>query len=117
MPVDAVPPTPIPSPAAAAASPLPADSPTPAPTRTPIPTHTPVPTRTVTPTRTPDPNVTGTPAAQGRFVTSSHSRKYYYCADDPAWHTLAATNLAWFDTEDALHAQYPNLVLHAPCKP
>jgi len=76
-----------------------------------------VPPRTTTPTRTPDPNATGTPVAQGRFVTSARSRKYYYCAADSAWHTLAAANLVWFDTEDALHAQYPDLVLHAPCKP
>jgi hypothetical protein len=48
-------------------------------------------------------------------VVSTKSRKYYYCASDPGWHSLAPANLVWFDSEEALRAQYPNLVLHAPC--
>jgi hypothetical protein len=48
-------------------------------------------------------------------VVSTKSRKNYYCASDPGWHSLAPANLVWFDSEDALRAQYPNLVLHAPC--
>jgi hypothetical protein len=57
------------------------------------------------------------PAAQAhRYVVSTKARKYYYCDSDPAWHGLAAANLEWYDTEAALLARYPTLVLHAPCK-
>ncbi|HMA37671.1 MAG TPA: hypothetical protein VKY74_24670 [Chloroflexia bacterium] len=96
---------------------------------TPVPTGVPIPaaptdTRTPRPTYTPRPSSTaglppgtGTPAPAGRFVVSTHSRKYYYCVSDPAWHTLAPTNLVWYPDEATLQARYPGLVLHAPCTP
>jgi hypothetical protein len=55
-------------------------------------------------------------AGPHRFVVSKRAKKYYYCDTDPAWRDLSAANLEWYDSEEALRAQYPNLVLHAPCK-
>lgn len=107
-------------------TPTPRFTSTPRPTSTPAPTHTPRPTSTPRPTATPRPASTARPAptpgdtataAPGRFVTSTKSRKYYYCVTDPGWHSLSPLNLVWFPTEADLLASYPNLVLHAPCAP
>jgi hypothetical protein len=43
------------------------------------------------------------------------AKKYYYCDSDSAWRDLSPANLVWFDSEEALRAQYPTMVLHAPC--
>jgi hypothetical protein len=51
-----------------------------------------------------------------RFVVSKSARKYYYCDSDSAWHGLAQANLLWFDSEDAVRAAFPKLVLHEACR-
>ncbi len=91
---------------------------TPRPTSTATATRTPRPTSSATATRTPKPLATETTvptAAPGRYVVSSKSRKYYYCADDPGWHSIKADNLRWFQSEEQLLQEYPGLTIHRPC--
>jgi hypothetical protein len=49
------------------------------------------------------------------FYVSVEAKKYYYCDTDPAWHDLKPENLRSYDSEEALLADFPGLVLHQPC--
>lgn len=69
-------------------------------------------------TATAVPQPSPTPAQSGgyRFVVSVQARTKYYCETDPAWKELSQANLRWYDSEEALKADYPNLTLNKPCK-
>lgn len=135
---EAAPPPPSPPTLQPTAEPAPGVSPTPAatasptsaPTRSPTatapaPPPSPTPTATVVrPTRTATATATATPrpatptaiAVQHRFVISKQAKKYYYCETDPAWRGLAAANLVWYDSEEALRRDWPGKELHEPCR-
>ncbi len=89
--------------------------PTPLPTisSTSTPQSSPLIQPTQTSTITPPPTTT----SGHTFYTSSHWKsKFYYCDTDPDWHTLSATYLKKFNSEQELLAAYPTHVLHEPCK-
>jgi len=50
-----------------------------------------------------------------RFVVSIEAKSKYYCETDSAWKGLKESNLRWYDSEEALRKDYPNLTLNMPC--
>lgn len=54
--------------------------------------------------------------ALGYYTSSHHSATFYYCSNHPQWEQLSKKYLKFYETEEALLADYPNKTLHTPCR-
>lgn len=50
-----------------------------------------------------------------KFYVSSQAKTKYYCETDSAWKNLSPANLLMYESEGALKANFPTLILNKPC--